>query len=72
MVFQIEKKFQKFPKLKNFKHHQISIIDKLLKKLANFFILTICKTIKITKISKLMVNYQIQYVFWVFDKLKKS
>ena len=29
LVFQIEKKFQKFPQFYNFKNHQISIIDKL-------------------------------------------
>ena len=57
MVFQIEKKI---PKFLNFENHQISIIDKLKKnnqsseivefqKLANFFNLTICKSIKIQK-----------------------
>ena len=67
MVFQIEKKNSKFY---NFENHQISIIDKLKKinqsfeivefqKLANFKNLTICKTIKIQKLSNLMLNYQI-------------
>ena len=47
MVFQIEKKIQKFPKFYNYENHRISIIDKLKKnnqiseivefqKLANF------------------------------------
>ena len=57
MVFQIEKIIAKF---KNFENHQISILDRLkqknqsyeiveFQKLANFFNLTICKTIKIEK-----------------------
>ena len=60
--------FGKNSKFYNFENHQISIIDKLKKinqsfeivefqKLANFKNLTICKTIKIQKISNLMVNY---------------
>ena len=67
MVFQIEKKFPNFkiskiitfPLLTNSK--KIIKVLKLLdfKKLANFFNLTIFKTIKIQKISNLMVNYQI-------------
>ena len=51
---------KKIPKFLNFENHQISIIDKLKKnnqsseivefqKLANFFNLTICKSIKIQK-----------------------
>ena len=67
IVFQIEKKNSKFY---NFENHQISIIGKLKKnnqsseivefqKLSNFKNLTTCKTIKIQKISNLMVNYQI-------------
>ena len=67
MVFQIEKKNSKFY---NFGNHQIPIIDQLkknyqsseiveLKKLANFKNLTIRITIRIQKISNLMVNYQI-------------
>ena len=69
MVLQIKKKILKFPKFYNFENHQISIIVKQKKnqiskivkfqKLANFWNLTICKTIKIPKISNLMVNYQI-------------
>ena len=57
MVFQIGKKNSQ---ILNFENHQISIIDKLKKnnesseilefqKLAHFFNLTICKTIKIQK-----------------------
>ena len=64
MVFEIKKKNSKFY---NFKNHQISIIDKLktnnqsseiveFQKLANFKNLTLCKTIKIQKISNLMIN----------------
>ena len=70
MAFQIEKKFQKFHKFYNFENHRISIIDKVKKKyqiseivecrkLASFQNLTICKTIKISRISNLMVNYHI-------------
>ena len=73
-IFGIELWFSKLKKKNskfyNFANHQISIIDKLnknnqsseiveLQKLANFKNLTICKTIKIQKISNLMVNYQI-------------
>ena len=61
---------KKNSKFDNFENHQISIIDKLKKnnqsfedvvfqKLANFKNLTIYKTIKMRKISNLMVNYQI-------------
>ena len=31
LVFQIKKKFEKFPNFYNFENHQISIIDKLIK-----------------------------------------
>ena len=58
LVFQTEKKIQKFPKFYNFKNHQISEIAEF-QKLANFQNLTICKTIKFSKILNLMVNYHI-------------
>ena len=69
MVFQIEKKFPnfkiskiiKFPLLTNPKKNNQSSEIVEFQKLANFFNLTICKIIKIQKISNLMVNNK--YVF---------
>ena len=52
-------KIIKFPLLTNSKKNNQSSEIVEFQKLANFLDLTICKTIKIQKISNLMINYQI-------------
>ena len=63
-----------FRKSSNFHYLQtqeknIKFLKLFCRKLANFQNLTICKAIKISRISNLMVNY---YIFWVFERFEQT